>query len=314
MLAASVPLVATLHDAWLLTGHCAHPLDSDGWQRGCGRCPHLDTYPPLRRDGTAYNLRRKRAIYAQLQLTVVTPCASLMAMVEESVLAPAARIRRVIPHGVDLELFRPTAERVAPPSPVPPDHSLVVFAAQGGRQNQFKDFDTLEAALSRLAATRAKPLTVVALGGAEEELRLGSVTLRSVPSVTRERVADWLRAADLYVHAARAETFPLAVLEALASGTPVIATRTGGIPEQVRSLGESPEPTGVLVDQGDDVALAGAMERLLDDQELRLRLADTAVRDAHSRFGVERQVQAYLDLYEEVLEAAPRPGIAAVRS
>ena len=83
MLAASVPLVATLHDAWLLTGHCAHPLDSDGWQRGCGRCPHLDTYPPLRRDGTAHNLRRKRAIYAQLQLAVVTPCASLMAMVDE---------------------------------------------------------------------------------------------------------------------------------------------------------------------------------------------------------------------------------------
>ena len=54
--------VTTLHDAWLFTGHCAHPLDSDGWRRGCGNCPHLSTYPALRRDGTAFNLARKGEI------------------------------------------------------------------------------------------------------------------------------------------------------------------------------------------------------------------------------------------------------------
>jgi len=88
-LARRAPIVATLHDAWLFTGHCAHPFDSDGWLRGCGNCPHLDTYPPLLRDGTAFNLARKQAIYGQLRLTAVTPSRWLMDMVDRSVLAPA---------------------------------------------------------------------------------------------------------------------------------------------------------------------------------------------------------------------------------
>src|SRR5207302_9530991 len=104
-LARRARLVATLHDAWLLTGHCAHPFDSDGWVRGCGNCPHLDTYPALLRDGTAFNLARKRSIYEALGLTVVTPSRWLMDMVERSVLASSAGRRAVIPNGVDLELF-----------------------------------------------------------------------------------------------------------------------------------------------------------------------------------------------------------------
>src|SRR5205823_11441286 len=128
-LAGRSRLVATLHDAWLLTGHCAHPLGSDGWLRGCGNCPHLDTYPALLRDGTASNLARKRSIYEQLELTVVTPSRWLMDMVERSVLGPSAVRREVIPNGVDLSVFAPgerAADRAVP---------LIVFAAQGGRAN-----------------------------------------------------------------------------------------------------------------------------------------------------------------------------------
>ena len=160
-LARRARLVATLHDAWLLTGHCAHPLDSDGWLRGCGNCPHLDTYPALHRDGTAFNLARKRSIYEGLELAVVTPSRRLMDMVERSILAPAAVRREVIPNGVDLERFAPgDRARARRELGVAPDVPLLVFAAQGGRANEFKDFPTLRAALARLES----PVVAVALG------------------------------------------------------------------------------------------------------------------------------------------------------
>jgi glycosyltransferase involved in cell wall biosynthesis len=260
-------LVATLHDAWLLTGHCAHPFDSDGWLRGCGSCPHLDTYPALRRDGTAFNLARKRSIYEGLELTVVTPSRWLMDMVERSVLAPSATRRAVVPNGVDLELFAPGERK--PQRSVP----LVVFAAQGGRANEFKDSSTLEAALARLD----RSVEFVALGD---------------PPVPPAEVARWLRAADLYVHPSRADTFPTGVLEALACGTPVVASRVGGIPEQVS------EETGVLVEPGDPAALAAAIESLLVDPERRVRMGAAAAADARERFSVDRQIAEYLDLYE----------------
>jgi glycosyltransferase involved in cell wall biosynthesis len=265
-LARGARLVATLHDAWLLTGHCAHPFDSDGWLRGCGGCPHLDTYPALLRDGTAFNLARKRAIYERLELTVVTPSQWLMDMVERSVLAPAATRRAVVPNGVDFELFRPAERREARDVP------LVVFAAQGGRANEFKDFGTLQAALARLE----RPVELVALGD---------------PAVTQEEVADWLRKADLYVHPSRADTFPSGVLEALACGAPVIASRVGGISEQVT------EETGVLVEPGDPAALAAAIESLLTDPERRARMGRAAAADARERFSLDRQLGAYLELY-----------------
>ena len=126
-------------------------------------------------------------------------------------------------------------------------------------------------------------------------------------------MARWLRAADVYVHPARADTFPLAILEALACGTPVVATRVGGIPEQVRALGEVDDPTGALVDCGDDEALAETLRRLLEDRDLRLRLGEAGARDARSRFGAKRQVRAYLELYDEVVTTSSAEPVASAR-
>jgi len=275
-LARRAHLVATLHDAWLFTGHCAHPFDSDGWLRSCGNCPHLDTYPALLRDGTAFNLERKRALYAGMELTVVTPSRWLMDMVERSVLAPAAVRRAVIPNGVDLGIFSPGDRSQARRElGVAEDVPLVVFAAQGGRSNEFKDFPTLEAALGRLGIE----VELVALGD---------------PVVPPTEVASWLRAADLYVHPSRADTFPSGVLEALACGTPVVASRVGGVPEQLS------EDTGVLVEPGDPAALAAAIESLLADPDRRARMAAAAAEGARGRFSLERQVDAYVELYADL--------------
>jgi len=61
-LSRQVPVVLTLHDAWLLSGNCAHSFACDRWLNGCGQCPDIGIYPGLPRDATAWNWRRKRAI------------------------------------------------------------------------------------------------------------------------------------------------------------------------------------------------------------------------------------------------------------
>ena len=82
-------------------------------------------------------------------------------------------------------------------------------------------------------------------------------------------VAAYFQAADVYLHAAKAETLPTTILEALASGLPVVATAVGGIPEELRSLSDVPgawsgtsharsEATGVLVATGDAVGMGAA--------------------------------------------------------
>ncbi len=283
-LSARQPTVVTMHDEWLYTGHCAYTLDSERWLEGCGSCPHLDSYPALRVDGTAENWRRKAALFERSRLHVVCPSEWLLERARRSMLAPAIASARVIPNGVDVELFapEPRGER---------DEPVVLFAAQGGRTNAYKDFQTLRSALDLL---RDRRLLAVALGEAAPEERIGAVTLRSEPFETRDVVAKRLRGADLYVHATRADNHPLAVLEALASGVPVIASRVGGIPEQ---LGEE---TCVLVEPGHPQSLAAAVSQLLDDPDRRARMSAAAVAAARARFSLDRQVAAYLDLYAEL--------------
>ena len=109
-------------------------------------------------------------------------------------------------------------------------------------------------------------------------------------------VARYYQVADVYIHAARADTFPNTVLEALACGTPVVATAVGGIPEQVED-----GVTGFLMPPGDAEAMAEAIITLLTDDALRMRLGRNAAEDAQRRFTLNRQVEAYLGWYEELV-------------
>ena len=61
-LCRQVPVVLTLHDAWLLSGHWRTSFDCPRWRTGCGECPDLSIYPAIARDATARNWNRKRAI------------------------------------------------------------------------------------------------------------------------------------------------------------------------------------------------------------------------------------------------------------
>ena len=315
-IARQKPLVMTLHDSWLLGGHCAHPLACDLWETGCRDCPDLSIYPSIRKDATAYNWQRKRDIYSGSRLHVGTPSRWLMDKVDRSILGPAVRSSRVIPNGVDLSVFRPGGMREARGRlGLPEEARILLFAADWLGRNVFKDFETIRDAVARTSGKNRKaPLLFLAVGDRGGTERAGSAEIRILPYQPDPAVmADCYRGADLYLHAAKVETFPLTVLEALACGTPVIATAVGGIPEIVRSLtpwgreeGTRPDdPTGILVPPRDGASMAEGIDRLLEDEGLRRRLGENAARDARGRFDLAGQAQAYLDWYEEIRERFP---------
>jgi glycosyltransferase involved in cell wall biosynthesis len=108
-------------------------------------------------------------------------------------------------------------------------------------------------------------------------------------------VAERLRDSDVLLVPSLMEGLPTVVLEAMASGVPVVATDCGGVSEAVTDGRE-----GLLVAPRDAEALARALERLWRDPELRARMGEAGRETATSRFELDRQLREFLALYTEV--------------
>jgi glycosyltransferase involved in cell wall biosynthesis len=193
-------------------------------------------------------------------------------------IALGARPRRseTIPYGVDARAFTPDREvrdRLRAAEGFRPDQPIV-FAI--GRFVRKKGFDVLIDAVARLIDRRPDLRLVLAgWGDLEQDLRariarLGIDAHVRLPGlVPHDRVAAWLAAADVVAvpsrhdEAGNVDGLPNVVLEALASGTPVVATRAGGIAGVIDH-----ERNGLLVSEGNPAALAGGIERLLADPAL----------------------------------------------
>jgi glycosyltransferase involved in cell wall biosynthesis len=314
-LSARVPFVLSLRDCWTMTGHCAHFFECNRWQTGCGRCPDLGIYPPIRKDRTAENWREKRRIYRASKIYVHAISDWVKQRAEKSILADGIRDLRVIHTGIDRSIFSPGEQAISRRRlNLPIGHRILAFVAKQPTENHFKDFACLRSSLERLGSDGNRPPTLlVAIGGSTGVERIGSAELIVWPySADRNHLADLLRAADIYVHAAKADTFPRAVLEALACGTPVVATAVGGIPEQVRSLDvpfranvnshSDQTATGILVKAQDDSAMAAAVELLSSNQCLLRKLSTQAAKDAEVRFDLQHQTDKMIAWYKEIMD------------
>jgi len=314
------PTVLTLHDMWLLTGHCAHSMGCERWRSGCGQCPDLTLYPALENDGTAHNWERKRRIFARSRMHVVGVSRWVLDLAEQSILKPAMLSSRVIHNGIDVELFSPGEKpRARHDLGLPPEASVLVFSATRFRTKRHKDWPTVYAA-ARLLGERhlGRPVILVGIGDEGKTERGDGYEVRYAGWIQDQKLlATYYRAADICVHAAHGESFCVAIAEARACGAPTIATAVDGIPEQIRSLTDrytpcpvydTDEATGILVGAGDPQAMADACAMLLTDETLLARLSANAARDARDRFSNERMVREYLALYEEALESCRTRG------
>ncbi|UCC95036.1 MAG: glycosyltransferase family 4 protein [Candidatus Omnitrophota bacterium] len=100
-----------------------------------------------------------------------------------------------------------------------------------------------------------------------------------------------LRASDVYVSASFAESFGLSIAEAQVLGLPVVATSVGGVPEVVDG-----GRTGLLVASGDDSALAEAIVRLLEDEDLQEYLCREAAVYVRAKFNIQEKVKELIDV------------------
>jgi glycosyltransferase involved in cell wall biosynthesis len=138
------------------------------------------------------------------------------------------------------------------------------------------------------------------LGSEEQDPRIAMLGSRPAAPI----MPRW----DVFVLASRSEAFPLATLEAMAAGLPVIATAVGGVPEQIEHL-----RTGILVAPGDHRSIAKWIVRLRGEPELRRRLGRAAAARVLSEFTLARQAEGLHRAYLTALNLRFGPPVVRRR-
>jgi glycosyltransferase involved in cell wall biosynthesis len=226
----------------------------------------------------------------------------------------------IIPNGVDLERFdrRVEPDRLRRELGLPSGVPIVAVVSRLNRLKGIEHF--LEAAAAVLGRFPDARFVVIGetnpnereyqqvLARLAQKLGIGD---RVVFAGLRTDVPELLAGATVSVMPSLNEALPNVLLESMAAGVPVVATRVGGTPEVVED-GEN----GLLVPPADSIALAVAIERLLADPELAARLARAGRDSVTKRFSMEQMVRATEQLYQTLLErrgrtaAAPRTEFA----
>src|SRR5438105_11878911 len=250
------PVFWVLQDQWAMTGHVSYSFDCERWRTGCGDCPYLGVYPPLRRDTTATLYRLKRAVYARSRLELIVPSRWLERLTRESPLLRRFPVHR-IPHGVDIDLFRPgSRDEARGRLGLPLDRPVVFFSAWDLRDRR-KGLHLLTQALDRLSP---RPFLLLAGDGSPPDASRG----QSLGPVSDDAVLrDAYRAADVYAVPTLADVLTKTAPEAIACGITCVSFDRGGVTDVVRHM-----ETGYQARFGDVEDLAHGLELLVGDKEL----------------------------------------------
>jgi sugar transferase (PEP-CTERM/EpsH1 system associated) len=256
-------------------------------------------------DNTSARYRYLRMAFRPLVNGYVALSLDLMRYLERGVGVPTTKLTHLY-NGVNTESFRP---RLGVRSDLVsrdfcPSGAAVIGTV--GRMEAVKDQLTLAQAFANLISRRSSTkgcLRLVMIGDGvlrpqviELLSQAGLADISWLPGA-RDDIPDLLRSMDIFVLPSLAEGISNTILEAMATGLPVIATDVGGNPELVVD-----GVTGYLVPRSDPDAMTDAMARYLENPELMLHHGQAGRERVMRHFSIQQMVTRYIELYDELLE------------
>lgn len=206
----------------------------------------------------------------------------------------------VIPNAIELSTFTPPRRRSAN------GQVRLLFV---GRLNAFKNVETLLETAADLKQQGVNGFQLQLVGDGERRAHLERLVVdkgltkevRFFGWVEREKIVDYYRQADLFVTATTWEGMPNTVLEGMACGLPVVATRASGLEELVQD-----GRNGYLVDIDDPEALTDRLAELIDNAYERQRMGKESRKIAEQEFAWEYIARQYVEIYERITPSAAR--------
>lgn len=298
-LAASKPVVWTMHDMWAFTGGCCYSNDCTRYRESCGNCPFLKN--PGEADLSYKIWKEKEKLFSNRNITLVGPSRWITLKAEDSGLGKKAKIYH-IPNPVDTELFSPgDRKKTRSEYNIDDNEFVLLFGAQNLDDNR-KGFGILEKALVRLVQSdfkEAEKIRLLLFGATDHQEKFSKLPVKVLYTGiinNPEELKKLYNVADWYIHPALADNLPNTVVESVSCGTPVLGFNSGGINEIITSDFNGLIAPGINSDE-----LARFIIKAFQSQGRMDKLRMNARKFALDTYSMEKVAGAYYDLYRQVL-------------
>lgn len=286
------PVIWTMHDQWAFTGGCHYTRGCRHFEDKCGNCPMLRK--PASGDLSQKLWERKQDAVQSFKNIYFVACSEWLK--KEAQTSRMLRNCRVeaIPNAIDLTQYKPENKQEARKRlGLKPDHFIILFVAQNIKDPR-KGFQYLERAIQKLPTEVCHKITLLLMGkDSPENLPVQSKSTGSLSDVNQIR--EVYAAADVLVTPSLEDNLPNTIMEAMACGKPVIAFRTGGIPEMIQHM-----QTGWLAEPGYEQELTEGIIWMMQNDHAE-RYGKNALSFAQTEYAPQRVANAYIQLYKNIL-------------
>lgn len=221
----NIKVIWTLHDCWAFTGHCAYfdYVGCNKWIKGCYKCPQLNRYPISFKDNSKDNFLKKRELFSNVNMTIITPSNWLANLVNKSFLN--AYKTKVIYNGVDSKIFHYVKSNFRIDNNLENKKIILGVASTWDERKGLKDF-------IKLAKIIDSKTAIVLVGLNDKQISLLPNNIIGIKKTTNvKELVEIYSSADIFFNPTYDDNFPTTNIEALLCGIPIITYDTGGCRE-----------------------------------------------------------------------------------
>ena len=285
------PVVMVCHDSWYFTGGCHVRLGCEKYKKSCGQCPELRS--SRKRDWSYQLIKLKQKAYRNLNLWIVSPSHWMNEHVAQSALLGNAR-HWVIPNPIDTERF--TMKRGYLYGEEETNCITLSYGAIGAIETQYKGYKQLMEALAILDEQfiDGKEIRVLVFGSDRGIDHIGRINIHYLGYLKEKEMIDLYHKTDIFVMPSLDDNLPGTVMESLSCGTPVVAFKTGGIPDMIQH-----KKNGYLAEYGNATDLAAGIYWVMNnnkDNELGI-YGNKFIRE---HFSENEVAIRYMELFREI--------------
>lgn len=291
------PSVWTIHDPWILGGHCIYPFECNKWKTHCGDCSYFDTNYTITRDTTSLNFELKREIMQNSKLSLIVASKWMENLVKTSPITKHLPVYRV-PFGINQKLFKPKDSSVAKKAlNINPDSFVIMFRAD---RSAFKGLDIIKESLKNIEAKDKITLLTVGEKGLLKELKTKYKSKFDIKEYgwlkDDKKLVKLYQACDLFLMPSRQEAFGMMAIEAMSCGKTVLSTKGTALTDTINA------PKCGIATKHDVNDYTKELQRLMDNPEVLKKHNLKSLEYAKKNHSHEVYLDKMISVYKEVMK------------